>query len=57
MDDKSSRAEECVCGNPDYGFNCVCDHVKNNPGDVLFTCEFCGIYHAARPVCNRCEAE
>lgn len=45
----------CNCGNPNYGFNCVCDHVKENPGDEEYACEFCGIYKASKPKCNKCE--
>lgn len=47
----------CKCGNPEYGFDCVCDHVRNNPGDIEFSCEFCGIFSASKPRCNKCESE
>lgn len=47
----------CICGNPSYGFNCVCEHVKKHPGNIDFSCEFCGLYTASIPVCNKCEAE
>lgn len=47
----------CKCGNPDYGFDCVCDHVRKHPGDIEFSCEFCGLYNASEPRCNKCEAE
>ena len=46
----------CACENPKYEFNCVCTHVKDNPGDIEFTCEFCGIYNASKPICSRCES-
>lgn len=47
----------CNCGNPEYGFNCVCDHIKNNPGTTEYSCEFCGLYSANKPNCNKCETE
>lgn len=51
MDEKKS----CTCGNPKFGFNCVCEWVKMYPGDIEFACEWCGIYKASRPQCNLCE--
>lgn len=48
---------DCTCGNTEFGFNCVCDWVKAHPGSVSFTCEFCGLYTASAPKCNKCEAE
>lgn len=49
--------EVCDCGNPEYGFDCVCDHVRNNPGNIDYSCEFHGLYLASKPICNRCEAD
>ena len=46
--------EKCSCGNPDMGFDCVCDFVKKNPGTISFSCEFCGLYTASKPQCNNC---
>ena len=46
---------KCDCGNPEFGFNCVCEHVIKNPGDIEYTCDFCGLYNASKPVCNKCE--
>ena len=46
---------ECKCGNPKYGFNCVCAWVEENPGDNEYSCEFCGLYNASKPKCNKCE--
>lgn len=46
----------CTCGNPEWGFDCVCKHVADNPGDTHFSCEFCGLYTASKPRCNKCEA-
>lgn len=51
------HAKECTCGNPEMGFNCVCDHVANNPGDIEYSCEWCGLYTASVPSCNKCEAD
>jgi hypothetical protein len=48
---------ECSCGNPEMGFNCVCDWVEKNPGDIAYSCEFCGIYTAGKPRCNHCEED
>lgn len=47
----------CECGNPEYGFDCVCKHVYENPGDKDYSCEFCGIYTASKPICNKCEED
>ena len=30
---------------------------KDNPGDREFCCEFCGIYNASKPMCNKCQEE
>jgi len=45
----------CTCGNPKMGFDCMCDWMKENPGDKNFSCEFCGIYTASKARCNECE--
>ena len=45
----------CECGNPYFGFDCTCEHEKNNPGDDEFSCEFCGYFIASKPICNKCE--
>ena len=55
--DNCETKNECMCGNPEYGFDCVCDHVKNNTGDIDYSCEFCGLYTASKPRCNKCEAD
>ena len=49
--------DKCTCGNPEHGFDCVCDHVKKNPGNRSFACEMCGIYNAGKPRCNLCEED
>jgi hypothetical protein len=46
---------KCNCGNPEVGFDCVCDFVRKHPGENEFSCEHCGIYKAARPRCVMCE--
>lgn len=51
MEDK-----KCECGNPEYGFNCACDHMKKYPGNIEYSCEWCGIYNASKPQCNKCES-
>ena len=51
-----TRKHQCFCGNVQMGFDCVCKHVKTNPGDTEFNCEYCGIYSASIPKCNKCEA-
>jgi len=49
--------EKCCCGNPKYGFGCSCKHKKENPGEAIFICEYCGIFKASKPKCNKCEKE
>jgi len=49
-------ADECTCGNPEYGFDCMCDWMKKHPGNIEFCCEFCGIYYASKARCSECEA-
>lgn len=45
----------CACGNPEFGFPCVCGFTHDHPGDIEFTCEFCGIYTASQARCSKCE--
>lgn len=45
----------CHCGNTEFGFNCVCDWIEENPGSKSFRCNYCGIYSAGSPRCNHCE--
>jgi hypothetical protein len=47
--------KKCTCGNPQFGFDCVCDFVKKNPGSNEYSCEHCGTYKASKPRCNMCE--
>ena len=44
-----------MCEQVRFGFDCVCDHIKNHPGMTWYTCEFCGLYQASEPRCNKCE--
>lgn len=48
---------DCSCGNPTYGFDCVCEWVEHNPGGKEYSCEYCGLYTASKPRCNKCEEE
>ena len=45
----------CMCNNSEFGFDCVCSHIRDNPGVIEYTCEFCGIYKAGKPRCNKCK--
>ena len=47
----------CKCGNPEYGFNCACEWMKNHKGNIIYWCEYCGTYTASRPQCTECEME
>lgn len=51
------QKRECTCGNPQMGFDCTCLWVKCNPGDISYNCEYCGLYTAGKPRCNRCKAK
>ena len=46
----------CTCGNPQWGFDCVCAWVLSHPGNTDYSCEYCGLYKAGAPRCNRCQA-
>lgn len=47
----------CKCDNVKFGFNCMCDWEKSHPGDISFSCEYCGLYIASEPKCNCCESD
>ena len=47
----------CTCGNPEWGFDCVCQWVKDHPGEIDYSCEYCGLYTASDQRCSECEAE
>lgn len=53
---KRISAPQCSCGSWRC-FDCTCEWSENNPGKKEFTCEFCGIYTASRPMCNKCQGE
>ena len=47
----------CACGNPQFGFNCMCEWMRDNPGDIEFCCTYCGLYTASKARCSECEAD
>ena len=51
------KKSECGCGNPEMGFNCVCEWMSNHPGEKEYSCEYCGLYTASEPQCNCCQDE
>ena len=48
---------KCTCESEKFGLDCICSHTKKYPGITNFCCEFCGIYSAGKPRCNKCEIE
>lgn len=48
-------AEELGNHNENLGFNNVGQHIKDHPGQILYSCEACGPYTASTPVCNKCK--
>jgi Protein of unknown function (DUF551) len=54
---KKETIFKCSCGGEEFGFNCVCEHIKNNPGTIEYCCSYCGLYTASRPLCGECEEE
>lgn len=36
-------------------FDDVSDFVNQNKGNNEYVCEYCGIYFASKPRCNKCE--
>lgn len=49
------REDECSCESTKWGFDCMCEWEKRHPGTREFSCEFCGLYTASEPHCNKCE--
>lgn len=47
--------DTCSCENTKWGFACACEWEKKHPGTRDFSCEFCGLYTAGKPRCNKCE--
>jgi hypothetical protein len=43
------------CQNVKVGFDCMVKWEKEHPGETCFYCEYCGIYTASDPRCNKCE--
>lgn len=41
--------------NVQMGFDDTSEHEQKFPGDNEYTCEYCGLYNAGKPRCNRCE--
>lgn len=37
-------------------FDDTTEWVTKNPGNIEYSCEYCGIYDASKPRCNKCEA-
>jgi hypothetical protein len=52
---RREERNECTCGNPTMGLDCICDFLKQNPGSREFSCEYCGSYNASKPRCNACD--
>lgn len=40
---------------PEVVFDDTSEWVKSHPGSISWTCEFCGLYEASIPQCNKCE--
>ena len=49
------NAEKTGYHNEFLGYNNVSQHIKNNPGENEYSCEFCGFYTASKPACNKCK--
>lgn len=47
----------CDCDNCRAGFNCMVEWCKAHPGDTPYNCEWCGLYNASKPRCNKCEED
>ena len=47
----------CDCGNCHFGFNCSKEWQTLHPGTTWYACEFCGLYQASAPMCNKCELQ
>lgn len=48
--------KKCDCGEAQLVmFGCVCDWCNSHPGNNNYVCEYCGIYTASQPICNKCE--
>lgn len=43
--------------NVKFGFDDTTQFEKKFPGTIEFSCEYCGIYTASKPRCNKCEKD
>ena len=41
-----------ACG---FVFEDMTEWVKNNPGNIEYGCEHCGLYTASKPRCDKCK--
>ena len=39
----------------ELGFEDMTTWEEENPGSINYVCEYCGIYTASKPHCNKCE--
>jgi hypothetical protein len=46
---------KCNCESGKWHFDCTCEWTRKHPGKRHFSCEFCGMYDASKPRCNKCE--
>lgn len=46
--------ESGPCENVKWGFDCMAQWEKDNPGDQDYACNFCGMYTAGKARCNKC---
>lgn len=49
--------EEVENTNVLFGFDDMTEWEKKHPGTIEFSCEFCGLYTASKPRCNKCEKD
>lgn len=52
---KISYEELCTCGNLHTGYQCVCEHIAEFPGNNLYKCNICGMYESSIPRCRNCK--
>lgn len=55
--DINSKPQIGTNTNVRFGFSDMTQWEKNNPGDIEFHCEFCGVYIASIPRCKKCEVD
>lgn len=54
---KLKKSTVHTCTNLEFGFDCVCQWEVDHPGNINYSCEYCGLYTAGEPRCNKCEKE